>query len=129
MFDIGWQEIFIIGLLALIVVGPKDLPRAIKIASGWFGRAKSLAREFQSGLDEVVREAELDDIKQQITGAADVDLDLEADIRDALDPTGELEKDMDLGDLGDLGDDAESAAPEQLPATAADPAPPKKDAS
>lgn len=66
MFDIGWQELFVIGLLALIVVGPKDLPRVIRTISGVIRKAKGMAREFQSGLDEVVREAELDDMRKEL---------------------------------------------------------------
>lgn len=66
MFDIGWQELFVIGILALIVVGPKDLPRVIRTISGMIRKAKGMAREFQSGLDEVIREAELDDMRKEL---------------------------------------------------------------
>jgi len=73
MFDIGWQELLVLAVLAIIVVGPKDLPRAIKTVTYWIRKARSMARDLQDGLDEVVREAELDDIKREaekaITGA------------------------------------------------------------
>ena len=65
MFDIGWQELFILAVLAIIVVGPKDLPRAIKTVTHWIRKARSMARDLQDGLDDVVREAELDDIKTE----------------------------------------------------------------
>ncbi len=65
MFDIGWQELFIVAVLAIIVVGPKDLPRAIKAITHWVRKARAMARDLQDGLDEVVREAELDDIKKE----------------------------------------------------------------
>ena len=66
MLDIGWQEIFIIGALALIVVGPKDLPRALRTAMLGVRKVKGLARDFQDGVDEMVREANLDDFKQEM---------------------------------------------------------------
>lgn len=66
MLDIGWQEIFIVGGLALIVVGPKDLPRALRTAMLGVRKVKGLARDFQDGVDEMVREANLDDFKQEM---------------------------------------------------------------
>ncbi|MBL6933181.1 MAG: twin-arginine translocase subunit TatB, partial [Rhodospirillales bacterium] len=60
MFDIGWQELFIVAALGLIVVGPKDLPRALRTVMGLVRKGRLLARDFQDGLDEVVREADLD---------------------------------------------------------------------
>lgn len=66
MLDIGWQEIFIIGALALIVVGPKDLPRALRTAMLGVRKVKGLARDFQDGVDEMVREANLDDFKKEM---------------------------------------------------------------
>jgi len=97
MFDIGWQEIFIIGLLAMIVVGPRDLPRAIKTISMWIKKARGLAREFQSGIDEVTREIELDDLKKSVMDGGDFDLAKE--IENSIDPTGEMMSDKDLKEL------------------------------
>ena len=62
MFDIGWQELFLLAVLAIIVIGPKDLPGAIRTVTTWIRKARSMARDFQDGLDDVVREAELDSI-------------------------------------------------------------------
>lgn len=66
MLDIGWQEIFIIGGLALIVVGPKDLPRALRTAMLGIRKIRGLAKDFQNGVDEMVREANLDDFKKEM---------------------------------------------------------------
>ena len=94
MLDIGWQEIFIIGVLALIVVGPKDLPRVLKTATQFIGKARGLAREFQNGVNEVVREADLDDLKKQVDEQKwNVDKALET----ALDKDG-LDEQLDLDD-------------------------------
>lgn len=117
MFDIGWQELFIIAVLAIIVVGPKDLPRALKTVTGYIRKLKGLAREFQSGVDEMVREAELDDLKKEMNDATGGDL--RKSLEDAVDPTGEMKKDLDMKEIEkdlnraakDMGDDTKSAAP------------------
>ena len=58
MFDIGWSEMLIIGVVALVVIGPKELPGALKTFAYWMKQARKLAREFQSGVDEMIRQAE-----------------------------------------------------------------------
>jgi len=96
MFDIGWQELFIIAVLVVIVVGPKDLPRTLRAIMGWVRKARTLAREFQDGVDDVVRQADLEDTKNQIGEVGDFDLGkklkdglglsdaLKSDVEDAL---------------------------------------------
>ncbi len=92
MFDIGWQELFIIGVLAIIVVGPKELPQALRTVMRVVRKARSMAREFQSGIDDMVREAELDDIKKEMqtvkTG------ELPDQIQRAIDPDGEITREV-----------------------------------
>lgn len=88
MFDIGWQELFIVAVFALIVVGPKDLPQAIRTITGWIRKARMMARDFQSGVNDMVREAELDDVKDQLTRPGD----LKKQISDTIDPDGEISK-------------------------------------
>lgn len=88
MFDIGWQELFIVAVLALIVVGPKDLPQAIRTITTWVRKARMMTRDFQAGVNEMVREAELDDVKNQLTKPHD----LKKAITDTIDPDGEISK-------------------------------------
>ncbi len=104
MFDIGWQEIFIIGILALIVVGPKDLPQAVRTISQWIRKARSMASELQGGVNEMIREAELDDIKKQITDAKS--FDLQAELEKNIDPSGEIADGLGL-DKEPMDEDAE----------------------
>lgn len=104
MFDIGWQELFIVSILALIVVGPKDLPQAIRTITTWVRKAKMMTREFQAGVNDMVREAELDDIKETLTNTTD----LHKKISDAVDPDGELFKGMTLTD-DDLKPDSKTS--------------------
>ena len=88
MFDIGWSEMAIIALVALIVIGPKDLPRTMKTIAHWMRKARSLTREFQSGIDEMVREAELEDARKALEETRRGNL--EKTISNAIDPDDEV---------------------------------------
>lgn len=99
MLDIGWQELFIVAVLALLVVGPKDLPRALRAVTGVVRKARGLAREFQSGLDEMMREAELDEVKKEVEKASRVDL--EGEVKKTVDPAGSLTAEFDPREFAD----------------------------
>ena len=74
MLDIGWSEMLVIAVVAIVIIGPKDLPRTLRIVGRWIGKARGMAREFQNSLDDIVRETELDEIKKQITEVSDFDI-------------------------------------------------------
>lgn len=117
MLDIGWQELFVIAVVAIIFIGPKDLPHVVKSGTKWLRKAREMAREFQSGLDEMAREAELDDIKKEVQKATDYDIKKE--VQNTIDPSGDLAKQLDLtGVERDLSDGAKTLA-EQTDPTAA----------
>jgi sec-independent protein translocase protein TatB len=65
MFDIAPTELLLCAVVALIVIGPKDLPRALRTLGQWVGRAKGVARHFRSGIDEMIRQAELDEMQKK----------------------------------------------------------------
>jgi sec-independent protein translocase protein TatB len=65
MFGIDSGELLIIAVVALVVIGPKDLPRVMRTVGHWVGRARGMARHFRSGLDTMIREAELEEMEQQ----------------------------------------------------------------
>jgi sec-independent protein translocase protein TatB len=88
MFDIGWTEMTVIVILAIIVIGPKDLPKVLRTLGQWLRKARAIAREFQGGLDEVMRETELDELKRQVESAARFDPKREAE--KIIDPGGEI---------------------------------------
>lgn len=66
MFDVAWSELALIGAVALVVIGPKDLPKVMRSMGQWARKARLLAGEFQRGVDEIVRQAELDDLRKQV---------------------------------------------------------------
>jgi sec-independent protein translocase protein TatB len=67
MFDFAWTEIALIGIVALIAIGPKDMPVAIRAVSGAIKKARKMAGEFQTHVDEMVREANLDEVRTQFS--------------------------------------------------------------
>jgi sec-independent protein translocase protein TatB len=66
MFDLSWSHILIFLVVALVVVGPKDMPRLLRIAGQWMGKARAMASEFRKSFDDMARQTELDELRQQI---------------------------------------------------------------
>jgi sec-independent protein translocase protein TatB len=65
MFDVGWQELVVIGVVALIVIGPKELPSVLRNIGQVLSKLRSMASEFQGQFQEALREAELDELRKQ----------------------------------------------------------------
>jgi sec-independent protein translocase protein TatB len=74
MFDFAWSEILLIGAVALIAIGPKDMPAAIRTVSSMVKKARRMAAEFQTHVDEMVREADLGDVKKAFNDIRNLDL-------------------------------------------------------
>ena len=70
MFDIGWGELVVIGIVALIAIGPKELPGVLRSVGQWVGKIKGLASDFQGQFQEAMREAEVADLKKQFDEAS-----------------------------------------------------------
>jgi sec-independent protein translocase protein TatB len=90
MFDFAWTEIALIGIVALIAIGPKDLPVAIKAVASMIKKARKMAGEFQTHVDEMVREANLDEVRSQISQIRN--LDIKGTIERAVDNDGSIRK-------------------------------------
>ena len=88
MFDLGWSELLVVGAVALVVLGPKELPNALRTISNLTKAARKLAGEFQSGVNEIVREAELEDARKAAQSISKGSISKA--IENAVDPTGEL---------------------------------------
>src|SRR5712692_72465 len=109
LLDFGWSELMLIGIVALVVIGPKDLPKALRVAGFWVRKARTLSREFQSSVEQMVREAELDEMRQELKKASEIDLDKE--FRQAVDPTGSLAESLKPPELPKFSDADLPAAP------------------
>ena len=66
MFDLEWSKLALIAVVALVVIGPKDLPRVLRMVGQWVQRARSIAREFQGSLEQMMRESELEEVKRNL---------------------------------------------------------------
>ncbi|MBX7496670.1 Sec-independent protein translocase protein TatB [Qipengyuania sp. 6B39] len=65
MFDIGAAELLVIVVVAIIVIGPKDMPRAMRTAGRWIGKIRRMSSHFRAGVDEMVRQAEIQDMEEK----------------------------------------------------------------
>ena len=87
MLDIGGWEFLMIVVLGIIIIGPKELPGAIRTINVFVRKARGMARDFQSGLEEMAQEAELDKLKDQLAGDT---VGIERQIEETIDPGGEI---------------------------------------
>jgi sec-independent protein translocase protein TatB len=100
MFDIGWSELVVIAVVALIAIGPKELPGVLRMVGQWMGKARKMASEFQGQFQEAMREAEMADLKKSFDEVKDVATglspgnvmtSLQKDVNDAL-QIGDIDK-------------------------------------
>jgi sec-independent protein translocase protein TatB len=100
MFDIGWSELVVIAVVALIAIGPKELPGVLRMVGQWMGKARKMAAEFQGQFQEAMREAEMadlkksfDEVKETATSFSTGNLmtSLQKDVGDAL-QIGDIDK-------------------------------------
>ncbi len=75
--DLSWTEMLVIGAVALVVIGPKQLPGALRTAGYWVRKARGLSREFQGSVEQMIREAELDEVRRDLKKATEFNLDSE----------------------------------------------------
>lgn len=88
MFDLDWGKLALIGAIALIVIGPKDLPKALRMAGFWLRKARAMASEFQSSVEQMAREAELQELREKVEKASR--MDVEGEIRKTVDPDNKI---------------------------------------
>jgi len=129
MFNLGWGEIVVIGIVALIAIGPKELPTVLRTLGQWMGKVRRMANEFQGQFQEALREAEFADLKKH----AD---DISSSVAEFsnIDPLADAQKDVErafeetpaaapTADAASPAQDALPGAP-ALPAIEAAPEPP-----
>ena len=123
MFDIGWSELVVIAVVALIAIGPKELPGVLRMVGQWMGKARKMAGEFQGQFQEAMREAEMadlkntfDEVKETATGFAsnNVMTSLQKDVSESLR----------IDDLSKTETDSQVASVTDAPVTPTTPEPP-----
>jgi len=130
MFGMEWSHLLIIGAVALIVIGPKELPGVLRTLGQWMARARAIAREFQGSLDQMIRESELDEVRKEVEKTAS--LNLRKEIEHTIDPGAEMQRTFSEAPISDHTvtppvtpppavpelADADAAAPSHEPAPA-----------
>ncbi|HEY2070066.1 MAG TPA: Sec-independent protein translocase protein TatB [Rhizomicrobium sp.] len=125
MFDLSWSHILIVLVVALVVVGPKDLPRLMRMAGGWMAKARSMANEFRKSFDEMARQSELDELRQEIEALRRVRplADLEHEMHQSILPPDDLpppqEKPAEV-EVATAGAQAAEGVPHEAPAPVSD---------
>jgi sec-independent protein translocase protein TatB len=126
-FDIGWPELMLIGVVALVVIGPKDLPAALRVAGYWVRKARTLSREFHSSVEQMMREVELHEVQNELRKATEINLDHE--FNKIIDPVNDPAAETKPREVPDYVDTtpapliAEPAEPPPVAAEAPAPAP------
>jgi sec-independent protein translocase protein TatB len=108
MFDLGWGKIVIIAVIALVVIGPKELPAVLRTVGQWMGKIRRMAAEFQGQFQEAMREAEMADLKKSI----DAITDATRGIGSGFDPIGSVSKDIETA----FADKSPASTPANPPA-------------
>ena len=91
MFGIDWQELLVIVIVAVLVIGPKDLPLAMRTAGRWIGKIRRVSSQFRSGLDTMIREAEMEEMeKKWAEQNKKIMAEHPADAPPEMEPTGAL---------------------------------------
>ena len=124
MFDFAWSEIALIAAVALVVIGPKDLPVAIRAISGFVKKARGMASEFQSHVDEMIREVDLKDVKDSINDIRN--FDIRSTVENAIDPGNTIRDTFNADPLAAAANGATEAAADENEAVPAEPLPPER---
>ena len=121
LFDLSMTELMLIGVVALVVIGPKDLPKALRVAGFWVKKARTLSREFQTSVEQMMREAELDEMRKEFKKASE--FNIEKEFHNTIDPTGRLAESLQPPELPKFSEADLPATPETrtLPATEVSP--------
>jgi len=120
MFDIGWSELVVIAVVALIAIGPKELPGVLRMVGNYMGKIRRMASEFQGQFQEAMREAEMSDLKKQVDEMTDTAKGF-AD----FDPMASVRKEVESFTTDPLGNMTSTASPEAVDPTVPAPVSPE----
>ncbi len=122
MFDFAWSEIVLIGVVALVAIGPKDLPVAMKAVSGMVKKARRMAGEFQTHVDDMMRDANLQEVRSQFNEIRN--FDIKGTIERAVDADGTIRQGFSGNPLEPAPVPATNSVSLDSPAAVADTLPP-----
>tara|TARA_R110000868_G_scaffold96110_11_gene264385 strand:- start:3132 stop:3506 length:375 start_codon:yes stop_codon:yes gene_type:complete len=118
MFDLGWSELLLVAVLAIVFIGPKDLPRVMRTLGQYIGKMRAMAREFQNSFEDLARETEMEELRKQV---ADLH---SAAMKPLTEPMAEMKRAIDnAGTEGRGKADEDAPTPTPDPTPAAVPAP------
>lgn len=117
MFDLGWSEMALIAIVAIVVIGPKELPKVMREIGHWVARARSLSRAFMDQLDEMSRQSGVEEMRKEMDAARN--LNPLRQIEQTIDPQGVIKR-----ETATIVDDANSTSVTAIPAP--HPAPPRE---
>jgi sec-independent protein translocase protein TatB len=129
MFDISWGELLLIGVVALVFIGPKELPTVLRTLGQWMAKLRRMANEFQNQFHEAMREAEMADLKKHVddlttTAHSYANFDPVSEVRRELESTQQqIESAIEKPAAGDAATSAAVAPAGDAPASPPDPAP------
>ena len=116
MFNLGWGELVVIGIVALIAIGPKELPTVLRTLGQWMGKVRRMANEFQDQFQEALREAEFADLKKHADDISSSVAELST-----VDPIADAQKDIERAFEETPAADAASSAENSVPAALPEP--------
>jgi sec-independent protein translocase protein TatB len=120
MFDVGWSELVVIGVVALVVIGPKELPGVIRSVGRAVAKLRTMAGDFRGQFDDAMREAELSDVKKTFTDAKDM---ASGAVQAATNPLGTIKDEL-VSSVSAINESAKSLEAElgaPMPLTTPDP--------
>jgi len=121
MFDLSWTELLLIAVVAVVFIGPKELPGALRTIGRFAAKARSMAREFQSNVDEMIRESELDEVRKQVQRVQSGEYARE--LERSIDPKGEIATALEPPQVSSAG---EPPPPAPAPSEPPPPEPPRE---
>lgn len=113
MFDIGWDEMALVAVLALVVIGPKELPLVLRQVGRWVKKGRSLAADFQRGVDDMVRDSEMADLRAEVERLTRPDTVTEQ-LKQTLDPDGKIAETLSPPDLARIDPPVSEPIPEPM---------------
>ena len=125
MFDIGWTELLVVAVVAILIVGPRELPRMLRTFGQTMGKLRRMAGEFQSQFESALKEAELDDVKSSVDNITSIDplKDIKKSITDTV-----TSVDRDIKTAAEQSDDEKAETPAATDTAPETPAAPPSEA-